>query len=165
MVSVIKLRTPGLTAFFSFVTELGGTSIMTGLALVLMGALFFFRDKNIFPSVAAILSGVVFGVLLKNYLHIARPTFQIISETGFSFPSGHALMSTIFFALVYKDMVYEISSKWGKFLLGFFSALLIFLICLSRVYLGVHFIFDVIAGFFLGTFWVSFWWALYHSRS
>ncbi len=161
---VISFRNDSLTSFFIFITSIAGGTIMTLLSLLFVGALFFLRNKKIFPSVIAILCGVLSGMMLKEFLRIARPTFSLISETGFSFPSGHALMSTIFFALVYKDLKNEVSEKKGRFLFGVLCASLVFLVCLSRIYLGVHFFADVLAGFFLGIFWVSFWWALLSSR-
>ena len=81
-------------------------------------------------------------------VHRARPTgFRLITETGYSFPSGHSMVSMAFYGyliyLIYKN-VRNKKLRWA-FITGF--GLLIFIIGMSRIYLGVHYTSDVFAGF------------------
>lgn len=86
--------------------------------------------------------------MLKNTFLRERPTgINIISETGYSFPSGHSLTAMAFYGFIIY-LIYKSNIKNKKIyiiLLG----LIIFLIGISRIYLGVHFATDVLAGFII----------------
>ena len=77
-----------------------------------------------------------------------RPSkFQIISEKGYSFPSGHSMVSMAFYGLLIYLIYKYIKNKKLKYSLIVTLSILIFLIGISRIYLGVHYASDVIAGF------------------
>jgi len=99
--------------------------------------------------------GLLFEVLTKIIVHRERPVNALLTLSDYSFPSGHATMSTIFFIMViytYKD---KITSRGLRYLFIGTNAALFFLIGLSRVYLRVHWLSDVFAGFALGIFWLT----------
>jgi undecaprenyl-diphosphatase len=74
---------------------------------------------------------------------------------SYSFPSGHALFATCFFGGIAVLMAHRVESRTGQVLIWLVALILIFLISVSRVYLGVHYPTDVIAGFAVGVIWVA----------
>ena len=79
-----------------------------------------------------------------------RPTeFRIIEETGYSFPSGHSMISMAFYGyLIY--LIYKyVENKNVKWILISLLSILICLIGISRIYLGVHYTSDVLGGFLI----------------
>ena len=92
----------------------------------------------------------ILNQLLKFILQRPRPTeFRIINETGYSFPSGHSMISMAFYGyliyLIYKHM----KNKYFKWILISILSVLILMIGVSRIYLGVHYTSDVCAGFII----------------
>ena len=90
------------------------------------------------------------GRILKYILQRPRPTeFRIIEETGYSFPSGHSMVSLAFYGyLIY--LIYKyINNKHLKRTLIIILSVLICIIGVSRIYLGVHYTSDVLGGFLI----------------
>ena len=135
-----------LTPVMRLITQFGGTNLMIAWA---MASLVLIKNKRIAISVV---SNLVLIALLNNILKLIvrrdRPTgFRLIAETGYSFPSGHSMVSMAFYGyliyLIYKN-VRNKKLRWT--LIACFS-LLILIIGMSRIYLGVHYTSDVFAGF------------------
>ena len=140
--------------FFIGITELGSTVLVCGITLCI-GIYFVFRRQ---VPYAAGLAVSVFGgggaaLLIKELVHRARPdiAFRAYAETGFSFPSGHATLAAAFYGFL-------IYLAWRMMPPGFVRTavvtaltLLIGLIAFSRLYLGVHYLSDVIGGLLLGS--------------
>lgn len=82
-----------------------------------------------------------------------RPDFliRLVNVEGYSYPSGHSLSG----AAVYFTLAILLCQESRSFIVLSFASLLIFLISLSRVYLGVHYISDVMAGVLLGIAWAA----------
>lgn len=109
------------------------------------------KTKQAILLSAASLSSGVFIYLLKHIFSRARPLNGIIPETGFSFPSGHALISIILFGiLIYFSS--GIKSQTKRIISIVVCILGILLVGLSRVYLNAHWFSDVIAGYCFGLF-------------
>lgn len=92
----------------------------------------------------------IINQILKHIFRRSRPTeFRIIDESGYSFPSGHSMVSMAFYGyliyLVYKN----IKNKYLKWILIIVLSILIILIGISRIYLGVHYTSDVLGGYLL----------------
>src|SRR5690625_6462790 len=91
------------------------------------------------------------GKILKEMFDRERPQFmQLVERSTESFPSGHATATTIFYGLIGLVIVLAATKAWKKFVAGFISLAWIVFILVTRVYLGVHFPTDVIAGFLSG---------------
>ena len=101
--------------------------------------------------IANTLIAVGISQALKHIICRTRPVeIALIEENGYSFPSGHSMVSFAFYGLVIYLVYKSKLNKKLKILLITFLALLILNIGLSRIYLGVHYATDVIAGFALG---------------
>ncbi len=135
----------GYRWFFFIITQLGSP-----LALAIGACLTFILGKNKLRVFAAILViGLLFGVMVvddvKDIVQRPRPAgaeAQLITHGSYSFPSGHALC--IFLAAAILGAFFG----WRYRLIGY---LLAFAVSLSRLYLGVHYPSDVLAGAILGT--------------
>lgn len=125
----------------------------SALCLILMSFLsfFLFKDKRVSILVCVNLVVItVFNQLFKFILQRPRPSdFRIIEESGYSFPSGHSMVSMAFYGFLIYLIYKKINNKYLKWGLISFLALLIVLIGISRIYLGVHYTSDVLAGFLI----------------
>ncbi|MCG1581439.1 phosphatase PAP2 family protein [Staphylococcus epidermidis] len=134
-------------------TKIGEVWAMVALSLLLVAYLMLkrFKIETLFFVIVMSLSSTL-NPLLKNIFDRERPTLlRLIDISGFSFPSGHAMGSTSFFG----STIYVINrhdSGISKGVLIGLCALFILLISTSRVYLGVHYPTDIIAGIIGGVF-------------
>ena len=89
-----------LTPIMKIITMFGNAVILLSFTLIL---LFLFKDRNINKSIVFnLIIATTLNILFKNILQRPRPTdFRIIEETGYSFPSGHSMISMAFSFLLY----------------------------------------------------------------
>jgi len=107
------------------------------------------------PVIALSSLGLMF--LLKFIFHRNRPLTPLLTPAkGYSFPSGHALMSMTFYGLIIFIVWRYIKNKWWRWGLTIFFSLIVIFIGTSRVYLRVHYASDVLAGFSVGLMWLLF---------
>lgn len=135
-----------MTPIFRVVTEFGDSFVLISIVVF---SLVLIKNKKIGLSISANLIIVtLFNLLLKNILQRPRPIeYRLINVTGYSFPSGHSMVSMAFYGfLVYLIYRYVKNNKLKWFLIVSLM-LLIVLIGISRIYLGVHYTSDVLAGF------------------
>lgn len=139
-----------MTVFMKFITTLGSTIvIVTGILSVAL----LIKNKRYFKIfIMATVIGVILNNILKLIIRRPRPTDTMLLsyESSYSFPSGHSMMSMIFYGLIIYYVVKFVNKKWFRNLLVALLSLVIFSVGLSRIYLGVHYATDVIAGFILG---------------
>jgi membrane-associated phospholipid phosphatase len=157
VISIIQLHiSPLLTEIMKFFTFLGSTKWITFAVLVGIAVLFLLKKWSLGVFLAFSSGfGSVFNSLLKNIFKRQRPDIhRLISEHGYSFPSGHSMGSFIFYgALAYIILHYAHKKGWKVFGI-IMMTLLILLIGTSRIYLGVHYPSDVIGGFAAGASWL-----------
>jgi undecaprenyl-diphosphatase len=124
------------------------------LALVLRAKGHWVSALLFFSSVGG---GFVLNALLKITFHRARPDLwpALVSEHTYSFPSGHATMSTVFYGGLAAVVFHQTERHWPRIAVVAGALVAILSIMASRVYLGVHWTTDVVAGFTLGIFWVA----------
>ena len=92
----------------------------------------------------------ILNVLLKNILQRPRPIeYRIIDESGYSFPSGHSMISMAFYGFIIYLIYKYVKNKKVKYTSISILSILIFAIGISRIYLGVHYTSDVLAGFLI----------------
>lgn len=114
------------------------------------------RDQAIFLS-AAVGGATLLNVILKQIFARPRPVYPhaFLTETGFSFPSGHAMISIAFYgAIAYLSYAY-VKSLRAKLLVSLGALLISGFIGFSRLYLGLHYITDVLAGWAAGMTWLA----------
>ena len=147
-VFVDGLRSDNMTTIMKIITSFG-SAIVVGIIVILL--LVFLKNKKI-GIISIINIGIVFLLndLLKFIIHRPRPYgYNLIEETNYSFPSGHSMISTAFYGFLIYVIYKNIKDKKLKYLLMGLLFILIILICISRIYLGVHYFSDTIAGFSL----------------
>ncbi|HEI5073485.1 TPA: phosphatase PAP2 family protein [Staphylococcus aureus] len=134
-------------------TKVGEVWAMLCISLLLVAYLMLKRHKieALFFALTMALSGIL-NPALKNIFDRERPTLlRLIDITGFSFPSGHAMRSTAYFGSgIY--LLNRLNQGNSKGILIGLCAAMILLISISRVYLGVHYPTDIIAGIIGGVF-------------
>lgn len=131
--------------YFLFITNMGGIIFM----VIFVSTLFFvFKDVRI---IYLSLGGVGFNTIMKTLVHRKRPNInRMISEKGYSFPSGHSLISSLVFGYLIYKLNNTIKNKFIKYLVIDIIICIILSIGISRIYLGVHYFSDVLCGFLEG---------------
>ena len=136
------------TPIAKFITNFGGAIFLISTAIILFVVI---KNKKIGITIIANLGIItILNQLLKRILQRPRPEeFRIINESGYSFPSGHSMISMAFYGyLIY--LIYKyIKNKYLKWSLITILGILIVSIGISRIYLGVHYTSDVLAGFLI----------------
>jgi undecaprenyl-diphosphatase len=147
-----------LTQIFIFVTDLGDTYTYIVIVLILLFVLIRYLKQYIesFFLLIAVLGSWGLNELLKGIFQRARPEIEhLVEQGGYSFPSGHAMVSFATYGMiayiVWKAMKGKNRTAWIVIIL---TVLLILLIGISRIYLGVHYPSDVVAGFSAGALWL-----------
>jgi undecaprenyl-diphosphatase len=152
-----NLRTPFLSLLVYLFTQLGsGYGVLFSTVLLSLLLLWKKRPYYLLPLLVSVLGSALSMRLTKLYFQRERPlNFAYYTpEATYSFPSGHASSAMALMGIGLYFLLLEIKDnriRWAVFLLG---TLYILLMGISRIYLGVHFLTDVVAGFLLGLLWV-----------
>lgn len=157
--SVLSFFVNHRTEWFSFlmlaVTYTGGYLVSSLVATFSVASFILHRE---FKKAAALLLAVMGSTstvfLIKDFFGKARPAQAFYLESSHSFPSGHATIAVALYGfLLYFAYKHDPHHFKNPFI--FLLAILILLIGISRLYLGVHFLSDVLAGYLLGTIWLT----------
>jgi undecaprenyl-diphosphatase len=147
-----------LTALMNFFSVLGSTLF---LSIVFVFILIIFI-RNHWKRASALLTTTMAGAIILNFAlktSFARarpvPYFDTPLPASYSFPSGHALFAVCFYGALAWLFAARITNRWLQITVCASAILLVFLIGLSRVYLGVHYPSDVIAGYAAAIVWIS----------
>ncbi len=147
--------TPRMKELMIFISFLGSAKFYIPIYIIIL--FYLFKNKYYINSIALIsgvLGSAIINFLVKgNYTRIRPEEYFQIQEVGFSFPSGHSMVAiSSYFILTYllfRDKPWDIK----KVIAWIFTGCLVLLIGFSRIYLGVHWPTDVIAGLSLGFVW------------
>jgi undecaprenyl-diphosphatase len=151
------IRTSTLIVFFSKFTDFASSKLL--LIIIALFMIYLFFRKRIFsllllPTVF-LLEREVNGVL-KNWVMRDRPPFHhLVHETGYSFPSGHAMNASTVYGLLILLILPLIKSKWIRIAWVTLGLAMILLIGFSRPFLRVHYFTDILAGYCAGGFFVG----------
>ena len=153
---VTLLWNPFLNRIMIMITNIASPGVLIILSLMLFLVLVY--KKKWYHSLLLLLSmagGLLFESLTKIIIQRSRPENALISVAGYSFPSGHATMAIIFFSLLIYSFKDEIKNNALKYLFITGNMILFLVVGFSRIYLNVHWLSDVLAGFGLGLFWLT----------
>ena len=144
------------TEFFRVITFLGSPASALAVSAVVCAVLYRRRLLVQAALLPLVLAGAeLLNLGLKLAFHRPRPEVAFVTIDTYSFPSGHAMVSSAAYgALAYIAWPYLRSSR-QRVLLVLGTSVFVALICFSRLYLGVHYLSDVLAGAAGGVFWLS----------
>lgn len=151
------LASPALTSVMYAASFLGSTLFLAICGIAVFGVIYYLKRRRpaIIFAITTIGAGILI-VILKSLFRRARPEpfFDAILPASFSFPSGHALGSFCFYLVLAAIITARIENRPVKFLTWTTAILMVLLIGASRIYLGVHYPSDVVAGYAVGLIWV-----------
>ena len=148
-----NLINESLTKVVKLFTNLGGALVLIMISLLML--LFVKDKKTVLIIIINLIIAFLFNDLLKHIFVRSRPDSinWLVTESGYSFPSGHAMVSMAYYGyLIY--LLYLSKNKY-KWLLITLSSIIILLIGISRIYLGVHYLSDVLAGFLVAIIYLT----------
>ncbi len=144
---VISLRCDFLDTYFTTITKLGNTEVVVIVILVAM--LLFHNRYGLFLAVSG-LDCTIINYFVKICIRRDRPDgLRLITQGGYSFPSGHAMISICVYGYLMYYVFHHIKNKVLKYSVSFLLFVVILSIGVSRIYVGVHFASDVLAGYLL----------------
>ncbi len=147
-----------LTELMKFLSFLGSPLFLVILGALLAGVLLYLKHKRALILLLVTMAGeIVLDLSLKHFFGRERPAafFDYSLPSSYGFPSGHALGSLCFYGILAWIAAQRVSNTKAKFAIGVPATVLILFIGVSRIYLGVHFPSDVLAGYAIGLFWIS----------
>ena len=135
-----------LTPVVKIITHIGSAKIVIILTILLL--LFIKEMKNKVFVLADVIGAAGLNVILKHIIQRDRPNIhRLIKETGYSFPSGHAMMSMAFYGMLIYFIYRYVKNPVKKWVLIILLTIILLTIGITRIYLGVHYPSDVIGGF------------------
>ncbi len=155
------LAGPGLDGFFILVSRIGYEGVIAIAAMIVHSALAYRRWREATFAAVAFVGSALLNIGAKQFFQRDRPTlWESISPEGtFSFPSGHAMGSMTLAATVVL-LAWPTRGRWPMIAL---MATFTLLVGYSRIYLGVHYPSDILAGWMAGAAWVvAAYLALFH---
>ena len=153
---VQSFRNDELTSYMKFVTHVGDLFGYIVIILILGIILLLKRRFDlVIQIVSVVVSSALLNLVLKSLIDRPRPYGVALVKVNFhSFPSGHATSAIVFYGLMIYLIFKLLKNLSLKLLSSFFCILIILLIGVSRIYLGVHYPTDVLAGYSFGFFYL-----------
>ena len=148
---------PVFSAFLYAITQVHSPLGMSIIALVLAYFLWRHGDRYWVLSLAlAVPGGIILNTILKHVYNRSRPTWDdaVLTLTSQSFPSGHAAGATLFYGFLAAYMVWRMKHWPSRVLVIIGCAFMVALVGFSRIYLGAHYLSDVLAAMSMSTVWL-----------
>ena len=137
-----------ITTFTKIITTIGSAYVIIPICII--PVIYFWKRKESEYIVVNLIIIFFINQLLKRIIERPRPEgFRIVEELGYSFPSGHSMVSMAFYGFFIYLIYNKVQNRYIKWISISLLTLLIILIGISRIYLGVHYASDVLAGFLL----------------
>lgn len=149
-------RTPALAHFMLWVSRLHQMVVVLAVTAALAVVIARRSSRRAALPLLVVPVGMLLNVALKDLVRRPRPHWEhaLVSLQTWSFPSGHALASTVFYGTVWALVFAHTRSHGWRALAVLLAVVMVPLVCFSRVYLGAHYPSDVVAGVAEGTFCV-----------
>lgn len=153
---VVSNMSPNMTIFIKHVTQLASVNILISIAVIIYLLLTLNKKAVIYGKFIVFNLFTVWQMndILKMIFQRERPHMRIIEISGYSFPSGHAMIGMCFYGFLAYLILRNSNSQWIKTISVSCITCIAIMIGISRVYLGVHYASDVIAGFAFGWVWM-----------
>ncbi len=146
----VAFMSPPLTLIIKGITHLGDSAVVIAFCLLLI-AIPKTRRTIALPVSTAVTLSTLLNMVLKQLFARERPDIlRLISETSYSFPSGHAMINATLYTMLIIMVFKFIKSRSRRLALAVPCALLAVLIGFSRIYLGVHYAGDILGGWIIG---------------
>ncbi len=125
------------TTVISYLTDIGGVATICILTAVIVVIFVVIRkvDMAIWFGGIVLIGGALIPSIIKNIVQRPRPTYKLIEQGGFSFPSGHSTGSTVFYGMLAFLLILYVSRRWLRFTIGILAFGLVIFIMYSRVLL------------------------------
>jgi undecaprenyl-diphosphatase len=155
IIAIVQFYHPAwLTLFMQAMSSMGSLTAYLVLVPLVAGILALRGKRRLALATLTVMTGNILTPFLKDIIHRSRPDVSVAAIStlaeGFSFPSGHAFAATIFYGFL-AYLAFRFRKRWP----GILCVALVFLIGVSRIYLGVHWPSDVLAGWLLGLAWLA----------
>jgi membrane-associated phospholipid phosphatase len=134
---------------------------VAGIIALTLALAIYFRRRQLHYWLLALLvtvpAGMVLNVLVKHAYQRVRPTFAdpLLTLSTYSFPSGHTASATLFYGVLACYLATVLPRAWQRVAAIFAAALMVSLVALSRMYLGAHYLTDVLAAMAEGVAWLA----------
>jgi undecaprenyl-diphosphatase len=156
---LLEHRSSPLTALFKLATYLGSSAVVIPL-IVVLGVVCWVRRRSLLPLgllASSYAGAVVLEMALKRVVGRARPPLadRLVQATGYAFPSGHATIGTAVWTTIGLLLAWATPGRRMRWALAGTVGTVILLVDLSRVYLGVHWLSDVVSGSVIGGGWAA----------
>ena len=148
---------PVFTAFLYAITQIHSPVGMTIMASLL--AVVLWRQGHHYWTLSLLMAvpgGMIVNTVIKEIFHRARPTWDdpLFTLTSASFPSGHTAGATLFYGFIAAYMVWNMKKVLPRVIVVICCAFMVALVGFSRIYLGVHYLSDVLAAMSISTVWL-----------
>jgi undecaprenyl-diphosphatase len=153
--------TPFLTQVMRVVTFFGSVGFVAASSSCV--AIFLIVRKRWYQLLMLALAvggGSLLNILLKHFFHRQRPVLEnpLLTLTSYGFPSGHTMGSTLFYGALAVFVAQSVGTWRWRVLAFWIAALAVAMIGLSRIYLGAHYLTDVVGAIAVGLAWLAFCW-------
>ena len=143
--SFVNNKLSFLHDYFLFITKFGDEEVV--IILILLFLLLFKKIRFLLLP----LIGFIINSSLKVFINRDRPSVRhLVEESSFSYPSGHSMISVVLYGYLIYYIYQNINNRIIRNILISFLIIVIISIGISRVYVGVHYISDVIGGYLIG---------------
>ena len=150
-----QLRTPLADQWLLWITRLGSSIALYGFTGLMVAWLLWRRYwRAVVHWLVAIAGVALLTQAAKHYTMVSRPIESLTSVLGYAFPSGHASLSLVVFGFLAVIVAREVPPRWRwiPYSVAFFPVVAI---SFSRVYLGAHWLSDILGGWSLGLVWIT----------
>ena len=146
---IIQLKSNTLTNIMKVITFFASTKLIISLGVIIFIIYLIKKNKKILITDILLIITTIINLLLKTIFKRPRPNPSnwLVTESYYSFPSGHSMMALTFYGLLIYYLFKSNLNKTLKIILNTFLSLLIICIGISRIYLGVHYFSDICGGY------------------